>query len=74
MGIIKDNPTINKPVNTRNTATRVRGVQRCVKIQHHTRTCLTRLGNTAGLPVPVLHPRSQLKVDNEWQTNYSSTS
>ena len=33
------------------------GVQRCVKIQHRTRTCLTRLGNTTGLPVPMLHPR-----------------
>ena len=56
MGIIKNNPTINKPVNTRNTAVQVRGVRRCVKIQHRTRTCITRLGNTAALPVPVLHP------------------
>jgi hypothetical protein len=58
MGIIKNNPTINKPVNTRNTAVQVRGVRRCVKIQHRTRTCITRLGNTAALPVPVLHPTS----------------
>jgi hypothetical protein len=43
-------------MNTCNTVARVRGVRRCVKIQHRTRTCLTRLGNTAGLPVPVLHP------------------
>ena len=61
MGIIKNNPTINKPVNTRNTAVQVRGVQRCVKIQHCTRTCITRLGNTAALLVPVLHPSSNLK-------------
>ena len=28
----------------------------CVEIQHRTRTRPTRLGNTAGLRVPVLHP------------------
>jgi hypothetical protein len=49
MGIIKNNPTINKPVNTRNTAVQVCGVRWCVKIQHRTRTCITRLGNTAAL-------------------------
>jgi len=43
-------------MNTHNTAVQVRGVRRCVKIQHRTRTCITRLGNTAALPVPVLHP------------------
>jgi hypothetical protein len=47
---------MNKPVNTRNTVVQVCGVRRCVKIQHRTHTCLTRSGNTAALPVPVLHP------------------
>ena len=48
---------INKPVNTRDTAVRVRGVSRCTKNQNRTRTRGTRFGNTAGLPVPVLNPR-----------------
>jgi hypothetical protein len=42
---------INKPVNTRDTAVRVRGVSRCTKNQNR-----TRFGNTAGLPIPVLNP------------------
>jgi len=66
MGIIKDNPTINKPVNTRNTTVRVRGVRRCVKIRHRTRTCITRLGNTAALPVPMLHPSHQHDLSQVW--------
>jgi hypothetical protein len=43
-------------VNTRDTAARVRGVSWCAKNRHRTRTRVTRLGNTAGLPVPVLKP------------------
>ena len=35
---------------------RVHGVLRCAKIQNRTRTRITRFGNTAGLPVPVLNP------------------
>ena len=44
-------------MNTRDTAARVRGVLWCAKNRHRTRTRVTRLGNTAGLPVPVLKPR-----------------
>ena len=40
-----------------NTVAQVHGVLQCVKIQHCTCTCITCLGNTTGLPVPVLHPR-----------------
>jgi len=65
MGIIKNNPTINKPVNTR--------------------TCITCLGNTAALLVPVIHPSSNLKQQRclrghifrrrkmYWNTLYSRT-
>jgi hypothetical protein len=48
-------------VNTRDTAARVRGVSRCAKNRHHTRTRVTRLGNTVGLPVPVLKPRWRIQ-------------
>jgi len=48
-------------------------VRRCVKIQHRTRTCRTRLGNTAGLPVPVLHPRKQQQPDPESPTHEQPT-
>jgi hypothetical protein len=43
-------------MNTRNMVVWVCGVWWCVKIQHCTHTYLTRLGNTAALPVPMLHP------------------
>jgi hypothetical protein len=46
------------PVNTRNTAVRVRGILRCAKVHYRTRTRGTRFKNTAGLPVPVLNPSS----------------
>ena len=46
----------NKPVNTRDTAVRVHGVSRCAKMQHCTRTRVTRFGRTAGLPAPVQKP------------------
>ena len=32
------------------------GVPRCAKIQNRTRTCVTRFGNTAGIPIPVRNP------------------
>jgi hypothetical protein len=44
-------------VHTRDTAVQVRGVLRCAKNQNCTHTHVTRFGNTAGLPVPVLNPR-----------------
>ena len=49
-------------MNTRDTTARVRGVSRCAKNRHRTRTRtrtrtrVTRLGNTTGLPVPILKP------------------
>jgi hypothetical protein len=43
-------------MNTRDTAVRVRGVLRCAKVQHRTRTRGTRFGSTAGIPVPVQNP------------------
>jgi hypothetical protein len=46
----------NKPVSTRDTAARVRGVSRCGKIQNCTHTRDTHFGITTGLPVPVLNP------------------
>jgi hypothetical protein len=56
---------MNKPVNTRNTAAWVRGVRRCFKIQHRTRTCITRLGDTAALPIPMLHSNNNKKCYQE---------
>ena len=44
------------PAGTRDTAVRVRGVSRCGKVPHRTRTRATRFGNTAGFPVPVPIP------------------
>ena len=49
-------PCYNKPVNTHDTAVQVHGVSWCAKNQNHTRTHCTHLGNTVGLPVPVLNP------------------
>ena len=46
-------------MNTRDTAARVYGVSRCAKIQYRTRTRVTRFGNTAGFPVPVLNPTEE---------------
>ena len=46
----------NKPVRTCDTAAQVCGVLQCGKNQNRTRTRVTRFGNTAGLPVPVLNP------------------
>ena len=46
---------MHKPVNTRDTAVRVRGVLRCAKNLDRTRTRSTRFGSTAGLTVPVLN-------------------
>ena len=46
---------MHKPVNTRDTAVRVRGVSRCAKNLDRTRTRSTRFGSTAGLTVPVLN-------------------
>ena len=43
-------------MNTCDTVVRVRGVLRCAKMQHRTRTRVTRFGRTAGLPVPVRNP------------------
>jgi hypothetical protein len=50
-------PYCNEPMNTRDTAVRVRGVSRCAKNQNHTRTRDNRFGNTAGLPIPVFNPK-----------------
>ena len=43
-------------MNTRDTVVQVRGVLRCAKMQHRTRTRDTRFGRTTGLPVPVRNP------------------
>ena len=48
----------NIPVNTRDTAARVRGVSRCVEIHYCTRTRQTRDLKPAGFPVPVTIPRT----------------
>ena len=50
-------------MHTCDTAVRVRGVSQFAKNQNRTYTRRTRLGNTAGLPVPVLNPR-QTQVSN----------
>jgi hypothetical protein len=42
-------------VYTRNTAGTGCGMPRCAKIHYRTRTHVTRFGNTAGLPAPVLN-------------------
>ena len=42
-------------MDTHNIATWVCSMWWCVKIQHYTHTCLTCLGNTVNLPLPVLH-------------------
>src|ERR1700685_946120 len=57
-------PYYNKPVSTRDTVARVRGVSRCAKNQNRTRTRGTRFKSTAGLPVPVLNPNhNHLVID-----------
>ena len=50
------------PVNTHDTMVRVRGVSRCAKVQHRTRTRGTRFGNTVGKPVPVRNPNRALAL------------
>jgi hypothetical protein len=52
------------PVNTRNTAVRVRGILRCAKVHYRTHTRGTRFKNTAGLPVPVLNPTGNPSTDS----------
>jgi hypothetical protein len=47
----------NKPVNTRDTAGMGDGMPRCAKIHYRTHTRITRFGNTAGLPTPILNLR-----------------
>ena len=49
-------PYCNIPVHTRDTAGTGSGMPRYAKVQHHTRTRTTRLGNTAGFSVPVPNP------------------
>ena len=52
-------------MNTRDTVVQVRGVLRCAKMQHRTRTRDTRFGRTAGLPVPVRNPKHILLRANK---------
>jgi hypothetical protein len=52
----------NIPVNTRDTAARVRGVLRCAKVHYRTRTRTTRFGNTAGFPIPVTSPKDNIDL------------
>jgi hypothetical protein len=47
---------VNIPMNTQDTMVRVHGILRCAKIHYHTRTRVTRFGNTVGLPIPVFNP------------------
>ena len=49
---------ITKPVNTRNTVVWVCSVSQCAKIQNHTHTHGTHFGNTVGIPIPILNPKS----------------
>ena len=72
----------NLPVYTRNTAVQVRSVLRCAKIPYHTRTCVTRFGNTAGKPVPVgaVQGKEQTRKQREetpkgavWQDEWTKT-
>jgi hypothetical protein len=49
-------PYFNLPMHTCDTVVWVCSVPRCAKIHYCTRTCVTRFGNTAGLPVPVGNP------------------
>jgi len=44
----------NKPMNTRDTVAWVHCVLWCAKIQYC--TCVTRFGNTTGLPIPMVNP------------------
>ena len=49
----------------------VRSILWCAKTIYSTRTCMTRFGNTAGLPVPLYNPSGNrvntLKNENhEW--------
>jgi len=56
-------PYYNKPVSTRDTAVRVRGVSRCTKTPNRTRTRDTRFGKPAGFPVPVRKPNNAASTD-----------
>ena len=48
--------TVEIPAGTCDTVVRVRGVSRCGKVPHRTRTRATHFGNTAGFPIPVPIP------------------
>jgi hypothetical protein len=50
------------------------GVVQCCKIEYRTCTCITRFGNTMGLPVPVANPNRVWEKLQRYQKICSLTS